>query len=260
MALKIHQFTCLSDNFGVLVHCPETGATASIDAPEAAPILAALKETGWTLTDILVTHHHDDHIQGIPELRKAFPNVRVIGPAKDAARIPGLDAQVTEGDEIRVGHSMARVIETPGHTSGHIVYHFGRDELLFAGDTLFAMGCGRVFETPMHVMYESLMKLANLPEETRVYCGHEYTLSNAKFALTVDPGNDLLVDRAKEVADLRAAGQADASDDDGPRTRDQSFPARRRPAGAGCGRHERPRSRRRVRRIARAQEPGVTGP
>lgn len=208
MALKVHQFTCLSDNFGVLIHCPETGATASIDVPEAAPVLAALKETGWTLTDILVTHHHADHIQGIPEVKSAFPDVRITGPKKDAARIPGLDMQVVEGDQVAVGKAVARVIETPGHTSGHIVYHFGDSELLFAGDTLFAIGCGRVLETPMHVMFESLMKLANLPEETKVYCGHEYTAANAKFALTVDPQNTLLIDRAKDVEAARAAGKA----------------------------------------------------
>ena len=208
MPLKVHQFTCLSDNFGVLIHCSETGATASIDVPEAAPVLAALKETGWTLTDILVTHHHADHIQGIPEVKAAFPDVRITGPKKDAARIPGLDVQVVEGDEVTVGRAAAKVIETPGHTSGHIVFHFGNDELLFAGDTLFAIGCGRVLETPMHVMFESLMKLANLPEETKVYCGHEYTAANAKFALTVDPQNTLLIDRAKEVETMRAAGKA----------------------------------------------------
>ena len=155
-----------------------------------------------------MTHHHPDHIQGIPEVKKAFPNARITGPKKDAARLPALDTQVVEDDEIRLGHSAARIIETPGHTSGHIVYHFGDDDLLFAGDTLFALGCGRVIETPMNVMFDSLMKLANLPEETQVYCGHEYTLANAKFALTVDPQNSLLADRAKEVAATRAAGKA----------------------------------------------------
>lgn len=207
MPLKVHQFMCLDDNFGVLIHCSDTGATASIDVPEAAPVLAALKEKGWTLTDILVTHHHADHIQGIPEVLLAFPSAKITGPKKDAARIPGMHVQVAEGDELRIGRASARVIETPGHTSGHIVYHFAEDELLFAGDTLFALGCGRVMETPMHVMFASLMKLANLPEETRVYCGHEYTAANAKFALTVDGANALLVERAAEVETLRAAGK-----------------------------------------------------
>ena len=207
MALKVHQFTCLSDNFGVLIHDEATGATASIDVPEARPVLAALKEKGWTLSDILVTHHHADHIQGIAAVKAQFPQVKITGPRKDAARIPGLDVQVVEGDHVKVGTAQARVIETPGHTTGHIVYHFAQDELLFAGDTLFAIGCGRVMETPMHVMFDSLMKLANLPEETKVYCGHEYTAANAKFALTVDPDNTLLVDRAKTVEATRAAGK-----------------------------------------------------
>lgn len=207
MALQVHQFICLSDNFGLLIHDPATGATATIDAPEAAPILAALAEKGWTLTDILVTHHHPDHIQGIPELKAKFPQARVVGAKADAHRIPGLDAQVVEGDEVAVGSGRARVIETPGHTTGHIAYHFGDDALLFAGDTLFALGCGRAFEAPAPVLYGSLEKLAALPEETRVYCGHEYTLSNAKFALTVDPGNVELARRAADISALRAAGR-----------------------------------------------------
>jgi hydroxyacylglutathione hydrolase len=207
MALQVHQFICLSDNFGVLAHDPETGATASIDAPDAAPILAALAEKGWKLTDILITHHHPDHIQGVPALKEKFPSARVVGPRSETKRIPGMDATVVEDDQVRVGNAVARVIETPGHTTGHIAYHFGDDDLLFAGDTLFALGCGRVFETPANVMYHSLMKLAALPEETQLYCGHEYTQSNARFALTVDPDNDLLKERAKKVDELRAAGR-----------------------------------------------------
>ena len=207
MALQVHQFICLSDNFGLLIHDPATGATATIDAPEAGPILAALAEKGWTLTDILVTHHHPDHIQGIPELKAKFPAARILGAKADAHRIPGLDAQLVEGDEVAVGSGRARVIETPGHTTGHIAYHFGDDALLFAGDTLFALGCGRAFEAPAPVLWRSLEKLAALPEETRVYCGHEYTLGNARFALTVDPGNVELARRAADVSALRAAGQ-----------------------------------------------------
>ena len=207
MALQVHQFTCLDDNFGVLIHDPATGATASIDAPDAAPVLAALADKGWTLTDILVTHHHPDHIQGIAEVKAKFPRARVTGAKADAHRIKGLDAQVVEGDEVAVGSAKARVIETPGHTTGHIAYHFPDDALLFAGDTLFALGCGRAFEAPSPILYGSLQKLAALPEETRVYCGHEYTLGNAKFALTVDPGNVELARRAADISALRAAGQ-----------------------------------------------------
>lgn len=207
MALQIHQFICLSDNFGVLAHDPETGATASIDAPDGDAVLAALAEKGWTLTDILVTHHHPDHVQGIPALKAKFPKARVTGPKKEASRIQGLEREVVEDDEVRVGASAARVIETPGHTAGHIVYHFADDDILFAGDTLFSLGCGRVFEAPMGVMYQSLMKLADLSPDTRVYCGHEYTLSNAKFALTVEPDNAILVERARQAEELRAAGK-----------------------------------------------------
>ena len=207
MALQVHQFICLSDNFGLLAHDPETGATASIDAPDGETVLKALDAKGWTLTDILVTHHHPDHTQGIPALKARFPGARVVGAKADEKRIPGLDAKVIEGDEISVGNAKARVIETPGHTTGHIAFHFDDDDILFAGDTLFSLGCGRVFETPMNVMYHSLMKLAALPEETQLYCGHEYTQSNARFALTVDPDNALLAERAKIVEELRAAGK-----------------------------------------------------
>ena len=207
MALQVHQFICLSDNFGLLAHDPDTGATASIDAPDGAAILKALDEKGWTLTDILVTHHHPDHTQGIPALKARFPQARVVGARADEKRIDGLDVKVAEDDEVSVGNATARVIETPGHTSGHIVYHFGDDDVLFAGDTLFSLGCGRVFEGTMPVMFHSLMKLAALPEETEIYCGHEYTQSNARFALTVDPDNYLLKERAKKVDELSAAGK-----------------------------------------------------
>lgn len=207
MALQVHQFICLSDNFGLIAHDPETGATASIDAPDGEAILRELDRKGWTLTDILVTHHHPDHTQGIPALKARFPKARIVGAKVDDKRIDGLDVKVVEGDEVSVGNAVARVIETPGHTSGHIVYHFGDADVLFAGDTLFSLGCGRVFEGTMPVMFHSLMKLAALPEETELYCGHEYTLSNAKFALTVDPGNVELARRAADISALRAAGR-----------------------------------------------------
>jgi hydroxyacylglutathione hydrolase len=207
MAAHVHQFLCLEDNFGVLVHDPQRRATAAIDAPEAAPILAALAARDWELTDILVTHHHYDHVQGIAGLRARFPQVRVVGPAKEEARIGRLDLAVGAGDRVEVGALAATVIEVPGHTSGHVAYWLGEEAILFAGDTLFAMGCGRGFEEPAHVLYHSLMKLAALPGATRVYCGHEYTLANARFARTVDPGNVILAERAAEVARLREAGK-----------------------------------------------------
>jgi hydroxyacylglutathione hydrolase len=207
MTVHIHQFICLSDNYGVLLHDSVSGATATIDAPDAAPIIAALEARDWTLTDILITHHHADHTQGIPALKQRYPQARVTGPAKEAARFGGADREVSGDDAVMVGTVEAKVIETPGHTAGHIVYWFEDEDMLFAGDTLFAMGCGRCFEAPPATLYHSLMKLAALPGETQVYCGHEYTQSNAKFALTIDPGNDLLKVRAEEVAKLRAAGK-----------------------------------------------------
>jgi len=207
MTIRIHQLPCLADNYGVLIHDSATGATAAIDAPDAAPILAALDTNGWQLSDILLTHHHADHVQGVPGLKSKFPNARLVGPKKEAARIPGLDLQVAEGNVVKVGAMDLSIFDTPGHTAGHIAYYIESDDLVFAGDTLFALGCGRVFEAPMATMYHSLMKFAALPGETQVYCGHEYTLSNARFALTVDPDNNLLAERATEVEEMRKQGR-----------------------------------------------------
>ena len=206
MSAHVHQFPCLSDNYGVLLHDPETRATATIDVPEAAPVLKALEAKGWTLTDILVTHHHADHTQGIPEVRQRWPDARLVGPAKEEAKIGKLDLALSEGDYVKVGSLKAKVLETPGHTSGHIVYWFEAEDLLFAGDTLFALGCGRPFEEPARVLYHSLMKLARLPGSVEVYAGHEYTASNARFAVSIDGGNDLLVERARSIEALRAKG------------------------------------------------------
>jgi hydroxyacylglutathione hydrolase len=206
MPVHIYQFLCLEDNFGVLLHDPESRATAAIDAPDAPPILAALAAKEWELTDILITHHHFDHIQGIAGLKAKFPQAHITGPAKEAAKIGSLDRAVSEGDGVMAGAVEARVIEVPGHTSGHIAYWFQSEDILFTGDTLFSLGCGRCFEEPPRILYQSLMKLASLPGETEVYCGHEYTLSNARFALSVDPDNKILKARAEEVARLRKAG------------------------------------------------------
>ncbi|MGI8570129.1 MAG: hydroxyacylglutathione hydrolase [Methylocella sp.] len=207
MAVHIHQFLCLKDNFGVLVHDPGTRATAAIDAPDAGPILAALAAREWDLADILITHHHFDHVQGIAGLKARFPRARVIGPAKEAAKIGSLDLAIGEGDGVVTGALEAKVIEVPGHTSGHVAYWFEDEDILFAGDTLFAMGCGRPFEERPAVLFNSLMKLAALPGETQVYCGHEYTLANTRFALTVDPSNAILTERAGEVARRREASE-----------------------------------------------------
>jgi hydroxyacylglutathione hydrolase len=207
MTTHIYQFPCLKDNFGVLVHDSRTGATAAIDAPDAEAVIAAAQSQGWTLTDALVTHHHADHTQGLPGLTARFPKMRIVGPAKEFSRIDGLDVGVGEGDFVRVGEIAARIIETPGHTAGHIAYHFEEDEVAFCGDTLFSLGCGRVFETPMAVMWDSLGKLAGLPGQTQIYCGHEYTQANARFAVTIEPENHELRVRAENVALLRAAGK-----------------------------------------------------
>lgn len=205
MSAEIRQFLCASDNFGVLVHDPATGATATIDACEEAPIVAALEAAGWRLTHILVTHHHDDHIAAIPALKARYEPL-VIGPAADADRIPDMTQGVREGDKVRVGSLEAEVIETPGHTVGHISFHFPAERLLFAGDTLFSLGCGRLLGGTPAQMWSSLGKLARLPDDTAVYCGHEYTLSNARFALGVDPDNAVLRQRAAEAEALRARG------------------------------------------------------
>ena len=198
MTAQIRLFRCLSDNYGVLLHDPATGATASIDAPEAAPVEAALKETGWKLTDILVTHHHHDHTGGIEALKQKY-RCRVVAPAGEAAKIPAVDETVKEGDTVKVGNLSANVIETPGHTLGHIAYWFHGDKLAFVGDTLFSIGCGRVIEGTPAQMWESLKKLRDLPDDTEIYCGHEYTLANIKFALTVEPDNNVLCAREAQA-------------------------------------------------------------
>lgn len=206
MASDIRMFRCYSDNYGVLLHDPKSGATAAIDAPEAGPIEAALKETGWRLTDILVTHHHQDHTAGISELKKRH-NCRVVAPAKEAAKVPDVDVEVREGDTVSVGNMSAKVIETPGHTLGHVAYWFEAENLAFVGDTLFSIGCGRVLETAAEPMWDSLVKLRALPDATRVYCGHEYTASNIRFAQSIDPGNAALQARAEEVTRQTAEGR-----------------------------------------------------
>lgn len=207
MSIEVAQFICLNDNFGLLVHDSRTGATASVDAPDGAAIAAEAERRGWTLTHLLITHHHFDHIQGAETLKARFPRMKIIGAAADAHRLPSLDQAVAGGDEISVGAARARVIATPGHTTGHVAYYFPDDEIVFVGDTLFSLGCGRVFEGTTDEMRLSLETLANLPRETLIYCGHEYTQANGRFAVTVDPENPVLRDRVQQVAELRAAGK-----------------------------------------------------
>jgi hydroxyacylglutathione hydrolase len=203
MPAQTRLFLCLKDNFGVLVHDPESGATAAIDAPEARPVEAALKETGWRLTDILVTHHHHDHTGGIEDLKERH-RCRVVAPDGEADSIPDVDETVKEGDTVLVGGLRADVIETPGHTAGHITYVFPNERLAFAGDTLFSIGCGRILEGNAEMMWQSLLKLRALPDDTRIYCGHEYTAANIRFAKTIEPGNAALAAREREVARLLA--------------------------------------------------------
>ncbi|SEL97359.1 hydroxyacylglutathione hydrolase [Roseovarius azorensis] len=206
MALQILTIPCLSDNYAYLAHDPDTGATAAIDVPEAAPILQALENNGWTLSHVLLTHHHWDHIDGLDDLLKSAP-ARVIGAAADAHRLPPLDQAVQEGDTIRIGTQTGHVMDVSGHTIGHVAFHFPGSRAVFTADSLMALGCGRVFEGTMAQMHASLRKLAALPPETVVCSGHEYTQANAKFALTIDPENPALRSRAKEIDAARATGR-----------------------------------------------------
>lgn len=205
-ALAIQMFPCLADNYGYLLHDPATAVTATVDTPDANEILAQLAAKGWRLTHILNTHHHADHAGGNLELKRRT-GCTIIGPRADAARIPGIDIVVGEGDVVTLGRHRATVFDTPGHTRGHIVYHFAEAHAAFVGDTLFALGCGRLFEGTPAQMWGSLQKILAWPDETRIYCAHEYTESNARFAVTVEPQNQALRARAATVARLRASGR-----------------------------------------------------
>ncbi|MSO77627.1 MAG: hydroxyacylglutathione hydrolase [Alphaproteobacteria bacterium] len=195
----------LQDNYMYLAHDPATKATAAVDPAEAAPILAALKARGWKLSHILNTHHHLDHIGGNAEL-KAATGAPIIGPKADRDRIPGIDVALGDGETYSVGSETATVFDVPGHTRGHIAFWFKSSAALFCGDVLFSIGCGRVIEGSMPEMWRSIEKLRALPDETRIYCGHEYTQSNIRFALSVDPGNARLRAKATEVDAMRKAG------------------------------------------------------
>ena len=205
-ALEFYQFPTLTDNYGVLIHDPVSGQTASVDAPDAGDVKNALSQNEWTLTHVLVTHHHWDHVQGIGEL-KSETGCLVIGPTDEADKIEHLDQTVSDGDTFEFGGEAVSCLSTPGHTLGMINFHFADSGVVFTGDTLFALGCGRIFEGDANMMWQSLEKLMVLPAETKVYCGHEYTQSNAKFALGVDPDNAKLVIRAAQIDALRADGK-----------------------------------------------------
>lgn len=205
MPLEVVVVPCRTDNYAYLLRDGATGKVGLVDAPEAAPIAAALDERGWGLDLILLTHHHDDHVAGVAELRRAH-GAEVIGPASETHRMPPLDRGVKEGDTVALGESVADVLEVPGHTTGHIAFHFAGAEALFSADSLMVMGCGRVFEGTMPQMWQSLEKMAALPDATMVYSGHEYTESNARFALSVDANNAALKERVAEIAAVRKKG------------------------------------------------------
>ena len=205
--LEIFMFPCLSDNYGFLIHDAEHNLTASIDTPEVKPILDALKIKGWVLTHILNTHHHWDHAGGNLDLKDKTGCI-IVGPRAESNRIPGIDVPLGEGDTFEFGGHTALIHDTPGHTLGHIVYFFARDKTAFVGDTLFAMGCGRLFEGTSAQMWDSLQKIMQWPDDTKIYCAHEYTQTNARFALTVDPHNEDLIRRSGKVDELRSKGKA----------------------------------------------------
>ncbi|MDG1127515.1 MAG: hydroxyacylglutathione hydrolase [Paracoccaceae bacterium] len=206
MPLEIVTIPCLKDNYAFLAHDKATGQTAVVDVPEAAPIIAALKQRGWTLSHVLLTHHHWDHVDGLAALLADHP-ATVIGAAADAHRLPPLDIAVAEGDTITIGSDTGTVMDVSGHTLGHVAFHFPASSVVFTADSLMAMGCGRLFEGTPAQMYASLAKLAALPPETLVCSGHEYTASNAKFALTIEPGNVALISRVEKIETARAQGR-----------------------------------------------------
>ncbi|MEQ8394010.1 hydroxyacylglutathione hydrolase [Thalassobaculum sp.] len=205
-ALEIVLVPALSDNYVYLLHDAGTGATAVVDPGEAAPVEAALAARGWTLTQIVNTHHHHDHTDGNDALKAKY-GAPLVGPRAESARISGMDVTVGDGDTVEIAGHRATVYETPGHTTGHISFHIADSQALFCGDTLFALGCGRMFEGTPTQFWKSLSTLRGLPADTRIYCGHEYTQSNARFAVSVDGGNAKLKARAAEIDRLRAAKQ-----------------------------------------------------
>ncbi|MER2605197.1 MAG: hydroxyacylglutathione hydrolase [Siculibacillus sp.] len=204
--IDVRLFPARDDNYAVLLHDPTSGATATIDAPEVEAIADALDETGWRLTDILVTHHHYDHVEGVRALKAAW-GARVVASAHDhaLARVPEVDLAVADGDVVWLGTAPVRVLATPGHTLGHVCWL--AEGAAFVGDTLFSLGCGRLFEGTPAQMWDSLLKLRALPPETTVWCGHEYTEANGRFALTIEPANPALTARIAEVRDLRLDGR-----------------------------------------------------
>lgn len=204
--LKIHQFPCLNDNYGYLVHDTRSGETAAIDTPDAEVYLAEADKLGWTITAIWNTHWHPDHAGGNLKIKDETACL-IVGPKGEAEKIPGLDRAVGDGDEVALGEYRAAVLDVPGHTLGHIAYHIGSDNVAFVGDAVFALGCGRVFEGDPQMMWSSLSRIKALAPETMLYCAHEYTQSNARFAETIDPGNAALMAYIAEIDAKRARGE-----------------------------------------------------
>lgn len=204
-ALEIHQYTYMSDNYGVLIHDAESGSTAAVDAGDGSALLSSLAEKGWQLTDLFITHHHGDHTAGLTEVKKVT-SCTVTGP-KLHSNIAGLDVSVADGDELHFAGHQVQVIHTPGHTADMLNYYFPEQGIVFTGDTLFALGCGRLFEGDADTMWHSLNKLMALPPATTIYCSHEYTLANAEFAVTVDPENESLTKRFADIRQMRAQNQ-----------------------------------------------------
>jgi hydroxyacylglutathione hydrolase len=205
--IEVVRIPALSDNYIWLVHEPESGDTTVVDPAIADPVLEAAAQRGWRISQIWNTHWHPDHTGGNAGI-KAATGARVTGPAAEAARIPTLDRMVGEGDRVTLGGVAAEVIEVPAHTAGHIAYHLPCEQTVFVGDTLFAMGCGRLFEGTAEQMYANMQRLAKLPAETHVYCAHEYTLSNGRYALVAEPDNEAIRSRMAAVEAARAAGEA----------------------------------------------------
>lgn len=205
MTIDIELFACREDNYGVLIRDAATGTVAAIDAPEEAAIEAALERRGWRLDMILITHRHHDHIEAVEPLKARY-SATVIAPALARTEVPLADRYVDEGDVVEVGAARAEVWATPGHCADHVSYHFASDAVLFSGDTLFAMGCGRVFDSTPGKLFSALQRMAALPKQTRVYCGHEYTLSNARFCAHIEPENTAIAARLAAVEAARAKG------------------------------------------------------
>ncbi len=203
MPVEIVTVPCLTDNYAYLLHDHASGQTALVDAPEAGPIQAALDTRGWTLTDILITHHHADHVDGLEPLRGS---ARLIGAAADAHRLPALDLAVAPGDTLSVIGQDVQVIDVSGHTVGHVAFYFADSAAAFTADSLMAMGCGRLFEGSPAMMWDSMQRLAALPAHTLICSGHEYTASNARFALTIEPDSPALLARVAAITAARAAG------------------------------------------------------